>query len=115
MHNIREQVGSVVAEDTQSSVAALDTAVLTQSRMCASVIEAAADSKLPIDSTQKLLESLTEGLKNLVVGRADLASAIRELNLIQAKSNLRATGFGCPNGVKIITGVKEANSVACDG
>lgn len=114
MHTIREQVGSVVAEDTQSSVAALDVAVLMQSRMCASILEAATDSKLPIGTTQKLLESLADGLRTLVGSRSDLAAAIRELNVIQAKSNLRTTGFGCPNGVKLITGLSEEVTVGSE-
>jgi hypothetical protein len=88
MLQIKHAVGSVVAADTQSSIEMLDRAVAQQSRMCASVIEAAHDSHLAIATTQPLLES-----------RAYLAKAVREVAAIQAKSNLRETGFGCPNGL----------------
>lgn len=98
MHNIREQVGQVVAADTQASITALDTAVLMHSRLCASAIEASADSHLPIAATQGLLESLAAGIDGLVQSRSKLVTAVRHINIIQGRSNLRETGFGCPNG-----------------
>ncbi len=102
MHNIKQRVGEVVAADTQASVAALDSAVLMQTRLCASTIEASSDSKMPIAATQDLLESLSAGLNGLVQSRAELVKAVRHINLIQAKSNLRTVGFGCPNGLQPI-------------
>lgn len=98
MYNIKQSVGGVIAADAQASVAALDSAVLMQARLCASALEAAADSQLPIAATQGLLESLSSGINVLVQSRAELAKAVRHINLIQARSNLRETGFGCPNG-----------------
>ena len=98
MLDIKQSVGAVVAADTQSSIVALDQAVAQQSRMCASVIEAAHDSNLSIATTQPLLDALTTGLRGLVESRAHLAKAAREVAVIQAKSNLRETSFGCPNG-----------------
>ena len=98
MLDIKQAVGAVVAADTQSSITALDQAVAQQSRMCASVIEAAHDSHLAIATTQPLLDALTSGLRGLIESRANLAKAAREIAIIQAKSNLRETGFGCPNG-----------------
>lgn len=99
MHHIRKNAGEVVAADTQSSVSALDTAFIMQARLCATVIEAAAESKMPIAATQKLLDSITAGMRGLVASRAEVASAVREINVIQAKSNLRETAWGCPNGL----------------
>ena len=58
MHQIKHSSGAVVAAETQASVAAIDTAVLTQVRLCASVIEAASESKMPVATTQKVLESI---------------------------------------------------------
>lgn len=98
MHNIKQRVGDVIAADTQASIEALDTAVLMQTRLCASTIEAATDSRLPIAATQSLLETLSSGMQVLVQGRAELAKTVRHINLIQARSNLRETSFGCPNG-----------------
>jgi hypothetical protein len=98
MLQIKHAVGSVVAADTQSSIEALDRAVAQQSRMCASVIEAAHDSHLAIATTQPLLDALSASVRGLVESRANLAEAVRQVAVIQAKSNLRETGFGCPSG-----------------
>ena len=97
MFDIKNSTGSVVAADTQASVAALDGAVLAQARLCASVLEAATESKLPARATQKLLQSMSEGMSGLVNSRAEVVAAVREINLIRHKSNLKTTAFGCPN------------------
>ena len=108
MLDIKQSVGAVVAADTQSSIVALDHAVAQQSRMCASVIEAAHDSHLSIAATQPLLDALTTGLRGLVESRAHLAKAAREVAVIQAKSNLRETSFGCPSGWSSKVAMPEA-------
>lgn len=104
VHNIKQRVGQVVAADTQASIEALDAAVLMQTRLCASTIEAAADSQMPIAATQSLLESISAGIDGLVQSRSKLAMAVKHINIIQARSNLRETGFGCPNGLPPATG-----------
>jgi hypothetical protein len=98
MHEIKHAVGAVVAADTQASITALDHAVAQQSRMCASIIEAAHDSNLAIATTQPLLDAMATGLRGLVDSRASLAKAAREVARIQGRSTLRETSFGCPNG-----------------
>lgn len=100
MHEIKHAVGNVVASDTQASVAALDNALVMQSRMCASIIEAASDSRLPIAATQSLLENLAYGINGLATSRGNMVVAVRELTRIQAGSNLETTSFGCPGGLE---------------
>ena len=99
MHQIKHSSGAVVAAETQASVAAIDTAVLTQVRLCASVIEAASESKMPVATTQKVLESMAAGMTCLVASRLDIVNAVRELALIQRSSSLNTTSFGCPDVV----------------
>lgn len=99
MHQIKNNAGAVVAQDTLSSVTALDTAFVMQARLCATVIEAAAESNLPVAATQKLLDAITAGMRGLVASREEVVTAVREINFIQARSNLRETSFGCPNGL----------------
>ncbi len=99
MHNIKIGVGQVIAADTQASIQALDAAVLMQSRLCVSTVEAAVDSNLPIAASQGLIEAIAGGINDLVESRAKLAKAVKHINLIQAQSNLRETGFGCPTGL----------------
>lgn len=98
MHQIKRTTGDVVAADTQASVSAIDYAVLSQARLTASLVEAAKDSQLAAASTQKLLQSMTNGMNVLVASRAELVTAVREINMIQLRSNLKATSFGCPDG-----------------
>lgn len=114
MHNIKYQVGKVVAADTQASIEALDTAVLMQTRLCASTIEAAADSAMPVASTQGLLESLSASINGLVASRSKLVNAVRHINVIQGRSNLRESSFGCPNGVHPLTGLADQELVVAE-
>lgn len=110
MVDIKKNVGGLVAADTQSSAAALDMAVVMQSRMCASVMEAAAHSKLPIAATQGALDAMTASLQNLSASRAGLVTAVRELLRIQAASNLCEVSFGCPDGIPPIGALDEATT-----
>jgi hypothetical protein len=98
MLDIKQSVGSVVAADTQASIEALDGALAQQARMCASLVEGSHASHLPIATCQPALEAISAALNKLVEGRAHLAKATRDIAFIQAKSNLRETAFGCPNG-----------------
>lgn len=99
MHQIKHNAGAVVAQDTLSSVTALDTAFVMQARLCATVVEAAAESKLPVAATQKLLDAITAGMRGLVASREEVVTAVREINFIQARSTLRETSYGCPSGL----------------
>lgn len=108
MLEIKNTTGSVVASDTQASVAALDNAVLTQARLCASVVEAAAESKMPVGATQKLLQAMADSMSGLVASRLEVVAVVREINLIQSMSNLKTTSFGCPNGPLPPTGLINA-------
>lgn len=99
MHQIKHNAGAVVAQDTQASATALDTAFVMQARLCATVIEVAAESRLPFGATQKLLDAITSGMRGLVTSREEVVTAVREINLIQARSNLSETGYGCLGGL----------------
>lgn len=99
MHKIKHSAGAVVAQDTQSSTTTLDNAFVMQARLCATVIEAAAESKLPFAATQKLLDAITAGMRGLVASREEIVTAVREINLIHSRSNLRETSWGCAGGL----------------
>lgn len=108
MHEIKHSSGAVVAAETQASVAAIDTAVLTQARLCVSVIEAANDTNAPVVTVQKLLQSMTAGMSGLVASRMDMVNTVRELTLIQRRSTLDASDFGCPDVVDPTQGSLKA-------
>ncbi|NJS15092.1 MAG: hypothetical protein HC788_11365 [Sphingopyxis sp.] len=108
MLTIKQAVGNVVAADTQETVRAIDKTIANQTRMIASVVDAAQDSHLPLAATQIMLEEMALGLNDIVNGRARLGAAVKEMAQIQARSNLRETSFGCPNGSYLKGFVQEA-------
>jgi hypothetical protein len=114
MLNINMNSGFVVAGETQTLAAAIDSAMLAQARLCASIIETANESKLPVVATQKLLQSLSANMSGLVASRSEFATAVRELNVIQARSNLKETALGCPNGIRPMTGMDQGEIRSVD-
>ncbi|MEI9928039.1 MAG: hypothetical protein WDN44_10550 [Sphingomonas sp.] len=98
MFEFRQGAGAVVAADTSNTVAAMDDALLNGVRMCASIIEATQGSNLPAAHSQKLLNSMTAGLTQVVAGRGEIVTAIRQLTAIKGQSNFAPMDFGCPDG-----------------
>lgn len=94
----------VVAAETQTLAAAIDSTLLAQVRLTASIIETAGEAKAPVMATQKLLQALSDNMSGLVASRSDFATAVRELNFIQSHSNLKEMATGCPNGIMPRTG-----------
>ena len=99
MHSIKQSSAAVVASDTQDAGAAYDAALLAQARLCASFVEANDEVKLPMATSQTILQSMTDGMSGLVASRAHMTSVVRQLNLVQARSNLQTVSFGCPDGL----------------
>lgn len=96
MHQIDQSAGQVIASDTQASVAAVDQAVLSYSRLCASIIEVSNSANLPVAAGQPALAKIAAGLSALVEGRDLIAGATRDLLKVQRMSNLDVSNFGCP-------------------
>ncbi|KLE34740.1 hypothetical protein [Aurantiacibacter luteus] len=108
MHKIEQAAGQVIAKDTQESVDAVDNAVMSLAHLCASIVEVSKASKMPVGSAQMALASAGEGLSKLIASRAEISATTRELTLIQRRSTLRETAFGCPGGVPVEpTGLTE--------
>ena len=99
MHKIDQAAGQVVAADTQASVAAVDEAVISFSRLCASIVEVSGSAKLPVSTLQKALSSAANGMLAAVHSREEITNATRELLKVQNASTLRTTAFGCPGGL----------------
>ena len=99
MFEIKENVGSVVAGDTQNLCKSIDAALLDSSALITSLIEGSAQSRLPIGVSQQLLQNATAGVNHLVSGRAEIAQTVKHLAKIQANSSLATTSYGCPDGV----------------
>jgi len=99
MFKIEENTGLVVAEDTKSTISAIDNAILSKTRLTTSIIEASEQSGLPVAQSQKLLEGMVRGFEHLVAGRADMLTVVRHLTAIKGGSNLKVVDFGCPDGI----------------
>lgn len=99
MHKIEQSTGMVIAEDLKASIHAIDQALLQETRLTGSLIEASEQIGLGIAHSQKLLEGMTRGLENLVKGRADMLAVVRQVNSIRSRSNLDVVDFGCPDGM----------------
>lgn len=98
MLKFSQGAGAVVAADVQSTVAAVDDALLNGARMYVSVLEAAHGSNLPVAHSQRILRSMTSGLSAVVDGRGELVAAVRQLSFIKSKSNCAPEAYGCPEG-----------------
>jgi len=100
MFKIAETTGLVVAEDTKMTIAAIDNAILSKTRLATSIIEASEQSGLPMAQSQKLLEGMVRGFEHLVAGRGDMLAVVRQLTAIKGRSTLEVTDYGCPNGLE---------------
>lgn len=98
MLHIDENMGTLVAADTKDAIGALDTAILSELRLCTTVVEVIHQTGLPIASSQKLLQGLTSGLNQIVAGRGDIARTVRHLHAIKGQSSLATVNYGCPDG-----------------
>jgi hypothetical protein len=99
MIQVRETSARVIASDAQEMGGVIDRALLQQMRLCTSFIEASQESKLAMPLTQGALEAMAEGLNCLVEGRSKVAISVREMTKLIRQSNLKETGFGCPDGL----------------
>ncbi|MBN8831119.1 MAG: hypothetical protein J0G94_10980 [Sphingomonadales bacterium] len=99
MFKIAETTGLVVAEDTKLTIAAIDNAILSKTRLASSIIEASEQSGLPMAQSQKLLEGMARSFEHLVAGRGDMLTVVRQLSAIKGHSTLDVVDYGCPNGL----------------
>lgn len=103
MFVIGENAGALIAEETKGALRALDNAILSELRLCTSLVETFEQAQLPVGSSQKLLQSMTSGLSQIIAGRGEMAQTVRELNAIKAASNLAATSYNCPGTIPLAT------------
>lgn len=101
MLNIDDNTGSLIAAETKGALRALDNAILTELRLCTTLVETFGQSQLPVSSSQKLLQSMASGLNHIVAGRGEMATTVRTLTAIKSTSNLAATNYSCPGSAPI--------------
>lgn len=96
MLKIDEHIGGLVAAETKGALRAIDKAILSELRLCATLIEALEQTELPVRSSQKLLQNLANGINHFVAGRSEMATTIKTLTAIKAGSTAHATAYNCP-------------------
>jgi hypothetical protein len=114
MLKIQDNIGSLVASETQGAMRAIDNAILTELRLCATLVEAFETTPLPVGRSQKLLQSLASGLNHIVAGRGEMAQAVRTLTVIKTGSNLQETSYNCPSdSPPLLAAQQSEQSTAC--
>jgi hypothetical protein len=96
MLEVDENIGGLVAAETKGALRAIDNAILSELRLCATLIEALDQTALPVGSSQKLLQNLANGINHFVAGRSEMATTIKTLTAIKAGSTTRETNYNCP-------------------
>jgi hypothetical protein len=97
MQKFDANLGALVAADSQGTLKALDDAILSELKLCTTLMEAFQSNAVPIVSSQKLLNSMASGLNHIVAGRGEMATTLRQLTVLKQDSNLAVYDFGCPN------------------
>ena len=114
MLNIQDNIGMLVANETQGALRAIDNALLTELRLCTTLVEAFEEASVPVGPSQKLLQSLANGLNHIVAGRGEMAHTVRALTAIKAGSSLKETGYNCPGETPPLMAAQETQkSSAC--
>ena len=114
MLNIQNNIGLLVADETQGALRAIDNAILTELRLCTTLVEAFEEANLSVGPSQKLLQSIATGLDHIVAGRGEMAHTVRALTAIKAGSSLKETSYNCPGEMPplLVTQASETSS-AC--
>lgn len=114
MLKIQDNIGSLVASETQGAMRAIDNAILTELRLCATLVEAFETTPVPVGRSQKLLQTLASGLNHFVAGRGEMAQTVRTLSAIKTGSNLHDTSYNCPtNSPPMLAAQESEQSTAC--
>lgn len=114
MLKIQDNIGLLVAKETQGALKAIDNAILNELRLCTSLVEAFEATNLPVGPSQKLLQSLASGLNHIVAGRGEMAHTVKTLTAIKSGSSLNETSYNCPGQMQPMLTAQEAEkSRAC--
>jgi hypothetical protein len=92
---------TVVAGDTKNTVGAFDEALLSQTLLLASAIQAAKLIELPISETQKLFTSMHRGAGHVLEGRQEVQNSIARMHEIARAKGLEIVLEGCVGGFPV--------------
>jgi hypothetical protein len=87
----------VIADDVRATLASVDGALTHGARLLGAMVETAQASRIPVTESQRVLESVTSGLSNVVRGRSDMVDAVKRMTVMKRNSNLQTVDVGCDN------------------
>jgi hypothetical protein len=108
MLNIQDSIGQLIATETQGALRAIDDAILTKLRLCTTLVEAFDATNLPVGPSQKLLQSIANGLNHIVAGRGEMAHTVKTLTAIKSGSSLKEMSYNCPGNAQPLLAAQEA-------
>lgn len=97
MHTFNTGAAIVIAADLRTTLASVDSALVTGSRLIGTMLETAQDANLSAIESQRVLDDMTTGLTNVVKGRSDMVEALKRMTVLKRNSNLETVDVGCDN------------------
>ena len=86
----------IVAQDTRSSFASYDRAILDAARLSMTMLEANALSEVPARDSQIALRAIHESTGHLISARGSMVKLVGHLNSVKRRSNQAPMNVGCP-------------------
>lgn len=93
----------VIASDYRTTLTAVDDAIINSARLIGSIAEVARQSGLPAPESQRLYDSLSQGMSSVVRGRGDIVESLKQVTVLKRRSNLEPVDLGCANPLKVFT------------
>lgn len=97
MHDFNAGAAMVIAADLRTTFASVDSALASGARLLGTMLETAQTSNLTATERQRLLDNVTDGLRNVVKGRGDMVEAMKRMTVLKRGSNLETVDVGCDN------------------
>lgn len=86
----------IVAEDTRSSFASYDRAILDAARLSVTMLEANGLSQIPARDSQIALRTIHESAGHLISARGSMVKLVGHLTAIKLRSDQAPMNVGCP-------------------
>lgn len=94
----RAATADVIVADTRAALAAIDEALLAQTQLFLTTLQAAKAHPLRIATTQRLYASFDEGMQGILDSRKAMANSIVSLHSIARAQGVEERLEGCADG-----------------
>lgn len=97
----------IVAQDTRSSFASYDRAILDAARLSVTMLEAGALSEVPAGDSQIALRAIHESTGHLLSARGSMVKLVGHLQAVKRRSNQAPMNVGCPGETPLSGSLQE--------